>query len=124
MKELIVIIRPNKISKTKDALESLGYPAMTASSVLGRGKQKGLSGEVKLTQGNEPPVDRGNVGEMKYIPKRFLNVVVHDEDVEAVIAAVIEVNRTGDIGDGRIFVLPIEEAVRVRTGETGRAAIS
>ena len=124
MKELMVIIRPNKISKTKDALEALGYPAMTAQYVFGRGKQRGLSGEVKLGHGGESAAYQGNGGEMKYIPKRFLNVVVHDEDVDSVVQAIIGVNQTGQIGDGRIFVLPVENAVRVRTGETGRDAIS
>ncbi|MCL6457582.1 MAG: P-II family nitrogen regulator [Gorillibacterium sp.] len=124
MKELMVIIRPNKVSKTKDALDLLGYPAMTASAVLGRGKQKGISGEVQLAHGGEPIVFKGPGSIMKYIPKRLLNVVVQDEDVDRVVETIIRVNQTDQIGDGRIFIVPIDNAVRVRTGEVGREAIN
>lgn len=123
MKELIIIIRPNKMTATKEALDALGYPSMTVSAVLGRGKQKGIAGEVRVTAGSglSEPAHAGNA--MKYVPKRLLNVIVQDEDVQLVVNAIIKVNQTAQIGDGRIFVCPIDDAMRVRTGERGIRAI-
>lgn len=123
MKELIVIIRPKKMTATKEALDALGYPSMTVSAVLGRGKQRGIAGEVQLTAGVEFPAARLSGNSMKYIPKRLLNVVVQDEDVDLVVKAILRVNQTGQIGDGRIFICPIEDAQRIRTGEKGIRAI-
>ncbi|HUW64697.1 MAG TPA: P-II family nitrogen regulator [Spirochaetia bacterium] len=120
MKEIYAIIRPNKINATKEALGVLGFPGMTAWKVTGRGKQKGIQGEVCF-----PGVlsDHNSDGGMKYVPKRLVYLTVDDADVPLVVAVITKINRTGQIGDGRIFVCPVEEVVRVRTGEAGQDAI-
>lgn len=120
MKEVYAIIRPNKISATKEALAVLGFPGLTAWKVAGRGKQKGISGEVTFPCN---PKDLKSDGSMKYVPKRLIYLAVNDEDLVLVVSVITKINRTGQIGDGRIFVCPVEEVVRVRTGETGRDAI-
>lgn len=123
MKEIIAIIRPRMMNATKAALADLGYPGVTAVAALGRGKQRGIAGEVDVelrTKLAQPPA----AGGMKYIPKRQIILVVPDEQVEAIVEAIIRVNRTGQYGDGRIFVSPVENALRIRTGETGPAAIA
>ena len=122
MKEIVAIIRPKKIGPTKKALEEMGFPCMTAMAVLGRGKQRGISGEISC----EVPVSlqgQGRAGGMKYIPKRMISLVVSNEDVEPVIATIVKINQTAQIGDGRIFICPIDNALRVRTDETGESAI-
>jgi nitrogen regulatory protein PII 2 len=121
VKEIMAIIRPNKMTRTKEVLATLGFPSLTAWRVLGRGKQKGLAGEVAFevpTEGLE--YDRP----MKYIPKRLISLVVEDDDALLVIGAIMKVNRTGELGDGRIFVCPVEDAVRIRTRERSVSAIS
>jgi nitrogen regulatory protein PII 2 len=120
MKEIIAIIRPKKVSRTKDVLDKLGYPAFTAVSVMGRGKQRGIAGEVNCEL---PPEVMGKSGGMKYIPKRLVSLTVHDADVDLIVKAIIKVNQTSQIGDGRIFVCPIDNVVRVRTNEEGDQAI-
>lgn len=120
MKEVVAIIRPNKIWATKEALAMLGFPAFTACKVLGRGKQKGLKGEVSFEVSTV--LEKQDSG-MKYVPKRLLSIVVNDADASLVVEIISRVNRTGEIGDGRIFVCPIEEAVKIRTRETGQSAI-
>ncbi|MBU4536395.1 MAG: P-II family nitrogen regulator [Euryarchaeota archaeon] len=122
MKEIIAIIRPNKMSDTKDVLNALGFPAMTAHRVMGRGKQKAIIGEVSFEiQKKELLKEEGT---MRYIPKRLLSLIVDDEDASLVVEAIMRVNQTGNRGDGKIFVSPIEEAVRVRTKERGIEAIN
>jgi len=126
MKEVMAIIRPNKVAKTVKALEAVGFPALTVMKCFGRGKQRGY-----LDLNLPDVVDVAKVVEegerqglrMKYIPKRLLSVVVEDEDVPLVVGIIMKVNRTGKIGDGRIFVLPVEDAIRVRTGESGVDAL-
>jgi nitrogen regulatory protein PII 2 len=122
MKEIIAIIRPNKISATKEALDSIGFPGMTATAVLGRGKQKGIAGEVSFSI-NPEIMEKSNNTSMKYVPKRMISLIVNCEDVDKVVETIIRVNKTEHIGDGRIFVCPIDNAVRVRTGENGKKAI-
>lgn len=122
MKEIIAIIRPNKMTATKEALADLGFPGMTAVAVLGRGRQRGISGELNIDVSTEMLAKEKSAG-MKYIPKRMISVVVEDDDVEKVIKAVISTNQTAQIGDGKIFVCPMDNAVRVRTKEEGRKAI-
>ncbi|MDO5835762.1 MAG: P-II family nitrogen regulator [Methanobacterium sp.] len=121
MKEITAIIRPNKINTTKMVLNTLGFPAMTAQRVLGRGKQKAILGEV--TMAIDKTKLRDKQGTMPYIPKRMLTILVPDEDVSLVVEAIMRVNQTGQKGDGKIFVSPIDEAIRVRTGESGDKAI-
>lgn len=122
MKEIMAIIRAKKVGATKEVLEKMGFPSLTAIAVLGRGKQRGIAGEISC----ELPASlqgQGKSGGMKYVPKRLIALVVSNEDVEPVIEAIVRVNQTAQIGDGRIFVCPIEDALRVRTGETGESAI-
>jgi nitrogen regulatory protein PII 2 len=121
MKEILAIIRPNKMTKTKEVLETLGSPAMTAIRVMGRGKQKAILNEVSMAT-KEPELLNAE-GNMRYIPKRMISVVVPDEDTPLIVEAIMKINHTGQIGDGKIFVCPITEAFRVRTKESGDAAI-
>jgi nitrogen regulatory protein PII 2 len=118
MKEVLAIIQMNKMEATKDALDVIGIPSITAYKVYGRGKQRGLH----ITLPSE--LEESEKKSMKYIPKRMISIMVEDEFVPAVVAVITKVNRTGNIGDGRIFVCPIDEAVRIRTGERGNEAIS
>jgi nitrogen regulatory protein PII 2 len=122
MKEIMAIIRPKRVGPTKDALERLGFPSITAVSVLGRGKQRGIAGEVSCDLRPEH-LAQGKSGGMKYVPKRLLSLVVRDCDVDLVVKTIIKVNQTAQIGDGKIFTCPIENAVRVRTDEDGEQAI-
>ena len=119
MKEVIAIIRMNAIQKTKRALAEVGSPSVTVEGVFGRGKQKGLHLFPPATI--NPADSKG--GGMRYVPKRMLTMVVPDDKVGQVIETIMETNRTGMIGDGRIFVCPVKEAIRVRTGERGEEAI-
>jgi len=119
VKEVIAIIRMNAIQKTKRALADAGFPSVTVRLVLGRGKQKGLY--ISPPTNIAPENEKGNG--MRYIPKRMLTMVVPDERIDELVRIIMETNGTGAIGDGRIFVCPIESAVRIRTGETGEEAI-
>lgn len=121
MKEIVAIIRPNKMTQTKEVLSALGFPAMTAHRVMGRGRQKAIIGEISFDI--QKPELLKEEGTMRYIPKRLISLVVPDEDVSLVVEAIMRVNQTGQIGDGKLFVCPIEEAVRVRTKERGEDAI-
>ncbi len=118
MKEVLAIIQMNKMESTKNALDVIGIPSITAYKVTGRGKQKGLQIP------HPTPVAELSQRSMKYIPKRMISVMVEDEFVPAVVAVITKVNRTGNIGDGRIFVCPVDESIRIRTGESGNEAIS
>ncbi|WP_414470412.1 P-II family nitrogen regulator [Methanobacterium sp. ACI-7] len=121
MKEIIAIIRPNKMMQTKEVLNALGFPAMTANRVMGRGRQKAIISEVSFDI-NKPELLQEE-GTMRYIPKRMISLMVHDEDASLVVEAIMRVNQTGQIGDGKLFVCPIDDAVRVRTDERGEEAI-
>ncbi|MBN98047.1 MAG: transcriptional regulator [Gemmatimonadetes bacterium] len=112
MKLLKCIVRPNALEDVKDALSSLGLVGMTVSEVKGFGRQKGHK---ELYRGAEYNID--------FTPKLEIEVVVNEELAEKAVAAVREAAQTGSIGDGKIFMLPVEEVVRIRTGETGEAAI-
>ncbi|KZX16991.1 P-II family nitrogen regulator [Methanobrevibacter filiformis] len=121
MKEIFAIIRPNKISKTKDVLDALGYPSMTAISVFGRGKQKAILNEVNLQQSDSNL--REECGNMEYVPKRLVSIVAPDEEVQLIVEAIMKVNCTGSIGDGKIFICPINDSIRVRNKDQGIEAI-
>ncbi len=112
MKKIEAIIKPFKLDDVKDALFDVGVAGLTVTEVKGFGRQKGHS---ELYRGAEYVVD--------FLPKVKIEVVVDDERVEDVIAAITAAARTGRIGDGKIFVLPIETAVRIRTDERGPSAI-
>jgi len=118
MREVIAIIRMNKMQATKDALAEAGYPSLTATLAYGRGKQKGL---YINPLGNVKP--NSKKAAIRFIPKRMLNIVVDDEFIPKVVETIISVNRTGMVGDGRIFVCPIHDSVRIRTGERGDDAL-
>jgi len=122
MKGVIAIIRPNKMNKTKEVLAELGFPAMTACKVMGRGKQKGIVGEVSFEV--DPKLLEEQENAMKYVPKRMIMLVVNDNDVPLVTEVIMRVNRTGEHGDGKIFVCPIEDSIRVRTGEKGEEGLN
>jgi nitrogen regulatory protein PII 2 len=122
MKEIIAIIRPKKVSATKEALEKLGFPSITAQPVLGRGHQRGIAGEVTCDLPTEL-LSQAKVGGMKYVPKRYVSIVVCDTDVDSVVQTLILVNQTAQIGDGKIFVCPVDDALRVRTEESGDKAL-
>ncbi len=113
MKKVEAIIRPEKLLDVKQALEELGFHGMNITQVTGRGAQRGV-------------VHQGRGGEtvtVDMLPKIKIEVVVSDMAVERVVEAIIRSARTGNIGDGKIFVIPVEEAIRVRTGERGEVAI-
>lgn len=118
MKEVLAIIQMNRMEATKDALDVIGIPSITAYKVSGRGKQRGLQIP------HPSKLDGSEQKSMKYIPKRMISIMVEDEFVPAVVAVIIKVNRTGNFGDGRIFVCPVDESIRIRTGERGNEAIS
>jgi len=122
MKEIIAIIRPNKVTATKKALDRMGFPGMSVIPVFGRGKQKGIAEEVSV---EISPIVRGmgSYKGMMYVPKRLLSIVVPANMLDRVVNTIVKINQTGGIGDGKIIVCPIEESLRVRTGETGTAAI-
>lgn len=119
MKELIAIVRMNMMNKTKRALADTGLGSITARDALGRGK--GIV-DLQLLKGAERGYEEAiaQLGlSQRLIPKRALLMVVNDELVEKAIKTIIRTNRTGKSGDGMIFVLPCQEAIRVRTGERG-----
>ncbi len=122
MKEIIAIIRPKKVGPTRSALEELGFPSMTATAVTGRGMQRGIAGEVNMECAPEL-LAPNKPGGMKYIPKRLVSIAVQNSDVDTVVKTIIEVNQTGQIGDGKIFICPLDTAVRVRTDERGESAV-
>ena len=112
MKLVTAIVKPFKLDDVRAALSELGIQGMTVYEVKGFGRQKG---HTELYRGAEYVVD--------YIPKVKIEVAVEDDRLDAVVDAIIETARTGKIGDGKIFVLPLENAIRVRTGETGGGAL-
>lgn len=125
MKEIIAIIRPKKVEPTKEALVELGIPSVTVVSVLGRGKQRGIAEELNIDI-RPGLLDQGMLAGMKYmeyVPKRLLSVIVRDEDVNIIVETIMKVNQTAQIGDGRIFICPVDDAIRVRTDEQGDSAV-
>lgn len=112
MKKLEAIIKPFKLEEVKDALADIGIEGMTVSEVKGFGRQKG---HTEIYRGSEYTVD--------FLPKIKIELVVSDALTDSAQAAIAKAARTGKIGDGKIFISPIEEAVRIRTEETGEAAV-
>jgi nitrogen regulatory protein PII 2 len=123
MKEIMAIIRFNMMNITKRALSDAGVYSLTTLKVMGRGKGNvDYSLMHGVEEGHEEAISQLSPSP-KLIPKRLITLVVPDDQVKKVINTLIEVNRTGKKGDGKIFILPVNDAVRVRTGETGDAAI-
>lgn len=112
MKKIEAIIKPFKLEEVKDALADLGVDGMTVSEVKGFGRQKG---HTEIYRGSEYTVD--------FLPKIKIEVVVTDGVVDGAAAAIVKAAKTGKIGDGKVFVSPISEAVRIRTGESGDRAV-
>ena len=112
MKKIESVIKPFKLEEVKEALGDIGVSGMTVSEVKGFGRQKG---HTELYRGTEYTLD--------FLPEVKIEVIVPDDLVDKVIEAVSTAARTGKIGDGKIFVLPVEEAVRIRTGEKGEKAV-
>lgn len=119
MKEVFAIVRMNKMNQTKRALSEVGISSITARDALGRGK--GMV-DLQLLEGAEKGYEEaisqlGETGRM--IPKRAMIIIVPDELVDKTVKTIIRVNQTGKSGDGKIFVVPCQDAIRVRTGESG-----
>ena len=109
MKLIKAIVRPNKVDEVKDALSKLGVAGMTVTEVRGHGKQKGHTA-----------IYRGKEYAVSLLPKMEIEVVVADNVADDVVKAVIAAARTGEIGDGRVFVMPVGQSFRIRTGELER----
>ena len=106
MKLIKAIVRPNKVDEVKDALSKLGVAGMTVTEVRGHGKQKG-----------QTAIYRGKEYAVSLLPKMELEIVVPDNIADDVVKAVMAAGRTGEIGDGRVFVMPVGQSFRIRTGE-------
>ncbi len=112
MKKIEAIIKPFKLEEVKDALQEIGIRGMTTTEVKGFGRQKG---HTEIYRGSEYTVD--------FVPKTKIELVVGDDQLEAAVQAIITAAKTGKIGDGKVFVSPVEEAIRIRTDERGEAAV-
>ncbi|PIT08882.1 P-II family nitrogen regulator [Snodgrassella communis] len=112
MKKITAMIKPFKLDDVREALAEIGVQGMTVSEVKGFGRQRG---HTEIYRGAEYEVD--------FLPKIKIEIVLVDKLVERAVEAIIASGRTGKVGDGKIFVLPVEEVVRIRTGETGSAAV-
>ena len=112
MKKIEAIIKPFKVEEVKDALAEIGLEGMTVTEVKGFGRQKGHS---EIYRGSEYTVD--------FLPKIKLEIVLADSRVDAAVKAIIGAAKTGKIGDGKIFLFEVKEAIRIRTEETGEKAI-
>jgi len=112
MKQITAVVRPGKLDAVKAALVAIDVVGMTINDVRGFGRQKG---QVEIYRGNEFTVD--------FLSKMRITTVVAYDNVEAAITAITEAARTGEIGDGKIFITPVDEVVRIRTGDRGNAAL-
>jgi nitrogen regulatory protein P-II 1 len=112
MRKIEAIIKPFKLDEVKEALHAIGIQGMTVTEVKGFGRQKG---HTELYRGAEYVVD--------FLPKIKVEIAVKDEMVDKVVQAIVQAANTGRIGDGKIFVIPVEEAIRIRTGERGPDAV-
>jgi len=112
MKYIVAIIQPHKLDEVMQSLDDMEVPLMTVSNVLGRGRQKGVT-----------EVYRGAVEVGSLLKKVKLEIAVNEEFVDRTIKAIIQCARTGEVGDGKIFILDLHEVIRIRTGETGGIAI-
>jgi nitrogen regulatory protein P-II 1 len=112
MKEITAIIRPDKLEVVKEALQEIQCNGVTVTEVKGRGRQLGIT---ESYRGRDYKVD--------LLPKTRLEIIVNDENTEEVIEAIVKTAQTGDIGDGKIFISPVDDVVRIRTGERGQKAV-
>lgn len=127
MKEVMCFIRLSKVNKTKESLAEAGFPSITCMKVLGRGKksidQAYIQGFIDAGEEVPSPYAENFTEKGRLIPKRFITMIVNDDEVKTVVDTIMEVNSTGTPGDGKIFILPIDEVYRVRDGESGESAI-
>jgi nitrogen regulatory protein P-II 1 len=112
MKKIEAIIREDRFHLIKIALEEKGFISMTVSDVMGRGKQKGVTLKWRIGEHR-----------VEFLPKKKLEIVVEDNEVDTVVEEICEKGRTGAVGDGKIFIMPVEEVIRIRTGESGVVAV-
>ena len=112
MKKIEAIIKPFKLEEVKDALGEIGIEGMTVSEVKGFGRQKG---HTEIYRGSEYTVD--------FLPKIKLEIVISDAKSDSAVAAIVKAAKTGKIGDGKVFILKVDEAIRIRTEEKGEAAV-
>lgn len=112
MKKIIAIIRPDKFEMVKNALEEIGCHGMTVKDVKGRGRQLGITENY-----------RGRDYRIDLLPKTELEIVTNEANVENIIQTIVKTAKTGDIGDGKIFISSVEEVIRIRTGERGDGAV-
>lgn len=112
MKKIEAVIKPFKLEEVKDALSEIGIEGMTVTEVKGFGRQKG---HTEIYRGSEYTVD--------FLPKIKLELVLVDDRVTAAVAAIVKAAKTGKIGDGKVFVSPVEQAIRIRTEEKGDSAV-
>ena len=112
MKEIVAIIRPERLETVKSALEAIECRGLTVVEVKGRGRQLGVTESY-----------RGSDYRIDLLPKTRLEIIVKDTEVEEVVQTIVKTAQTGDIGDGKIFISPVEDVVRIRTGERGEKAV-
>lgn len=112
MKKIEAIIRPEKFRELRDRLSSVGIGGMTVTEAAGMGKQKGMQGQF-----------RGTTYEVQLIPKLKIEIVLEDHQVESVVDVIVDTCATDTIGDGKIFIVPVEDSIRIRTKERGASAI-
>ena len=112
MKKIEAVIRTEKLEEVTDALEKFGCPGMMVSHIEGHGRQKGLTEQF-----------RGREFKLNFLPKAKVEIVVKDSDIPRIVQTICSIAKTGEIGDGKIFVYPVDDVVRIRTGEKGEAAI-
>ena len=112
MKKILAIIRPDKLEEVKQALEDIGCNGLTIKEVRGRGIQLGIT---ESYRGHDYKVD--------LLPKTEIEIVSGEEDLDNIVDTIVKTAQTGDIGDGKIFISPVEEVIRIRTGERGEKAI-
>ena len=112
MKLVVAIVKPFKVEDVKEALQSVGVAGLTVSEARGHGRQRG---HTEVYRGAEYQID--------FVPKSRIEIMVDDHQVDGVIDAIVKSARTGKIGDGKVMVLPIDEVIRIRTGESGSEAL-
>ncbi len=112
MKKIEAVIRVEKLEEVNEVLEKIGYPGMMVTRIEGHGRQKGLVEQF-----------RGREFKVNFLPKVKIEIVAKNEEADKIVSAISSVARTGEIGDGKIFVYPIENVFRIRTGEEGEIAI-
>ena len=113
MKKIVAIIRPDGLGRVCAVLEKAGYPGVTVSNVEGHGTQKGFR-ERKV---------RGTTHRVPFVEKKKIELIVKDSQAAGIIRAISEAARTGEVGDGKIFISPMDDVIRIRTGESGETAI-